>query len=166
MSRRAFELLLLSPLFACASTSDVVRAPDPASLDLFTYHVVVPAVPAEASEVVLMVATAEAYPLALSLQGLVGNAPFEVPELANHTATALANEQVELSYSSVPHLVHTTWQLQATTHGKPLELDIRVAFPKGTTDVAALERALVECTAATCDGKPVDAVTTRLVRVR
>lgn len=166
--RRSFALLLLCPLFACASTSDVVSAPDPESFELFTYHLEVPAVPTESSEVVLKVATRESFPVALSIHGLVGNAPFDVPALHEQSTASLANEQVELSFSSVCHVVYNTntWELQATTRGKPLELEIRLGFPKGSTDVAALERALVECTAATCDGRPIDAVTTRLVRVR
>jgi len=166
MLRRFLGLLLLCPLFACASTSEVVSAPNPADFDLFTYHVAVPTVPAGTSEVVLRVATTESSPVPLSIHGLVGNAPFEFPPLHEKSSSSFACEQVALSFSSVCHLVYTTWELQATTNGKPIELDIRLGFPKGSTDVAALESALVGCTAATSDGRPIEAVTTRLARVR
>jgi hypothetical protein len=163
MIRRSLELLLACPLFACASTPDVASAPKPEDFDVFSYRVEVPSDPAGTAEVALRVATTEAVPTALSIRGLVGNAPFEVPPLDGETS--FANEQVELAFVSVGRSARTTWELQAATRGKPLELDIRVGFPKGSTDVAALERALDACTTATRDGKPIEAAT-RLVRVR
>jgi len=157
---RSLVLLVVCPLFACASTPEAVSAPKPEDFDLFTYHVAVPSVEPEASQLVLRVATTEPFPTALAVHGLVGNAPFEVPPLREKDATRFSSEQVELEFRGVSG----TWELQATTQGKPLELDIRVGYPKGSTDVAALERALVECTSGTCDGKPIEGLVTRLAR--
>jgi hypothetical protein len=164
MLRHSFELLLLCPLTACASTSDMVSRPVAEDLDLFTYHV---EVPAGASETVLQVATSEPFPSVLSIHGLVGNAPFDLPLRAGEASYEVPfdNGQVALVFRSISRVAFETWEVRASTR-KPLELDLRLGFPKGSTDVAALERALAECTSATRDGRPVEAVTTRLVRVR
>ena len=165
MMRRLPELLLLCPLTACASTADVVSPPGPEDYDVYTYHVEVPAIPAEASRTVLSVETNGPHPMVLSIRGLVGNAPFEVPLGVNDPDT-FTSENLSVVYSTICHYVYGTWSLHATTPGKPLELDIRVGYPKGSADVRALETALVGCTSAKADGRPIEGVTTRLARAR
>ena len=165
MIRRSLVMLLVCPLFACASTSTAKSAPKPENYDLYTYHVAVPSVPANESQVVVAVETTDSVPGAVSIHGLVGNAPFELPLGAKDPAT-FSNEQLSVSFTGARDSAHGAWSLRATTQGKPLELDIHVRYPKGSGDVRALESALKRCTTATANGRPIEAVTTRLAQVK
>lgn len=163
MLRRPFELLLVCPLLACASTP---KTPAPSPLenrDPYTYHVTVPSVPADASQLVLTVESKESKVWPVSVRGLVGNAPFEVPLSAG--GGSFSNEQVSLSLEKIGDPVAMGWKLQVTTHGKPVELGLRLSLPKESAEIEALEGALVKDTRVSGGGHPIEAVM-RLERAR
>jgi hypothetical protein len=166
MHRHSLALLALFPLFACAS-SRAKDAPVPElAPDTYAYRVAVPAVPADARQVVVTVELpGPVPPRVLSLHGLVGNAPFDMP-IQEGDNLSFSNEQVSVSLAWVGHSTHTTGTLLCTTHGKPLELGLRLGVPSGTDGAGELGRALVEHTSASADGRPIEAVATRFERVK
>ncbi len=159
-------LALCAPLlFACAS-APATSAPLAVELETFTYDVVVPTVPEGVSQMVLTVPLPAPTPLrVLSIHGLVGNAPFDVP-VKDGDDVSFSNEHVSLSLTWTSHSVHTSACLQLTTPGKPVELGLRLGLPVGFTGAAELEQSLLEHTTIAGDGRSVEAAHKRFARVR
>jgi len=163
---RTPALLVLFPLFACASARAKDAPVAELAHDTYAYRVAVPAVPAHATQLVVTVEIpGPVPPHVLSLHGLVGNAPFDVPIEAGDKLS-FSNEQVSVSLDWVGHSTHTTGTLRCTTHGKPLEMGVRLGVPSGTDGAEELGRALVAHTTASADGRPLEAVATRFERVK
>lgn len=164
MIRRPFALLALCPLFACASAP---ASTTPAvELDRYRYDVVVPEVPEGVQKMVVTVPLPAPAPLrVLSIHGLVGNAPFDVP-VRDGGDVSRSNDKVSLSLTSTCHYVYTSTCLQVTTEGKPVELGLRLGLPAGMTGTEEIERALLANTTVVGDGRPIEAALKRFERVR
>jgi len=160
MIRRLLACLALVPLAACASAP---KKPAPSTLesrDPYTYHVAVQSVPEDVSQLVVTVEIADPTLRPVSVHGLVGNAPFDVP--LSSARCSFTNEQVSLSLEPIGE---SASRLQVSTHGKPVELGLCLTLPKESKEVGTLEGALARGTKASGGNPPIEAVT-RLERSR
>jgi hypothetical protein len=176
------RVVTLFALFSssCASAPAAAPAPEPAALEFFTYRTTVASVSAGASNLTVSVRLPEEWPAGvmrpLQAYGLVGNAPFEFPFVEGPTlpGTSAGSSSRTLTDGTTKLSVHTAEEggiryreFVVETNGKPLELSLRLAQMAGAPiEASALEQELVRGTTATADGKPVEALATRLERVK
>jgi len=168
MRTRLFPLSLLLSLAACAAAHPKTAAPDTSAR--FTYRAALASVPEGANAVRLGVRVPDKGPAgelrALSAFGLVGNAPFELA-LSGDDVHAPANAPVRASWKRVGGKDGAARELVLETHGRPIELGLRIAAPADAAlDAHALEALLAPATWAEIDAQPAPAVTTRCERVR
>jgi hypothetical protein len=170
MRRAALAPTLFLALAACSSPAKPSAPVEPAAR--FTYHAALARVPDGAGEVRLGVrvpARVQAGALsALSAFGLVGNAPFELA-LPSSPEGTLEREHLRLCWRPVDGERPAAREIVLTSHGKPLELGLRLALavPAGASpDADALEAELAGATWAEADARPATGLETRCVRVR
>lgn len=184
MKHRSLLLLAGVALTACVAPQEKpapadsqpvdARPADPKPLALFTFRATVASVP-PGTILHLGVRLPEEWPTGvLRLQqayGLVGNAAFEFPSdlvLGNGPLESiLCGGPATLHWKSVDEGGLRYREVMAETDGKPLELALRLAqMPGAPVEASALEQELARGTTATADGQPVQALATRLERVR
>ncbi|MSR62748.1 MAG: hypothetical protein EXS08_09935 [Planctomycetes bacterium] len=178
MSRPAPSFFFpLFALVACASSPEKPTPVEATAQEFFTYHATVASVPEGASNLLVSVRLPEEWPTGvlrpLQAHGLVGNAPFEhafaelvLPSNMDFDSDVSWTEgPVSLSVNTRQKSGTRHWELGVETHGKPLELSLRLAQMTGAPiDASALEQELARGTTATVDGKPVEGLATRLER--
>lgn len=159
MRLRTLWLALLFPLAACSSSRTKAEVP-PESALRFTYHAALAHVPEGASEVRLGVVVPEQQGRlrALSLYGLVGNAPFELA-LPDTKKGELTREHVRVSWERQAGERDGAREIVLATRGKPLEVGVRLAAANRETDAKALAAELAGRTWAEIDRSPAPPVT-------
>jgi hypothetical protein len=173
------RVVVLFALFSasCASAPAAPPAPEPVPLEYFTYRTTIASVPEGASRVLVSVRVPESAGglRPLHAYGLVGNAPFDFSLTESSMASGADGQQsssvtegpASLSWNAGQESGARYREFIVETHGKPLELSLRLAQMTGTPiEAGALEQELARGTTATVDGKPVEALATRLERVK
>ncbi len=178
MNPRSLPLLSWVALTACASPQEKPVPVDPQPTEVFTFHATVASVPTGTSNLLVSVRWPESWPTGvlrpLQAYGLVGNSPFEWPfrewapgnQAIEYFSTSLKGP-AKLSWNSVEEGGMRHREFVVETRGKPLEVALRFAqMPGAPVEASALEQELARGTTATADGQPVQALATRLERVR